>query len=131
MSNPYFCTLACIFHRHQKNLTYCSFSRCKNQSYLLYKDQKALEAKKFKIQCGFGGFFKPPPDGWPLCDSTEPEKCSDYPQNVPEIVEIVKEEPQLPGGKIYYKCKEEGFVTNIGDLAAVRIIWDHYFTYQL
>lgn len=86
---------------------------------MLYKEQKPLEAKKFKIQCGYGGFFKPPSDGWPLCDSVEPEKCSDYPQNVPDIVEIVKEEPQLPGGKIYYKCKEEGFVTNIGDLAAV------------
>ena len=94
--------------------------RCKNQSFLLYKDQKPLSATKFKIQCGYGGYFKPPPDGWPLCDSLQPEKCSDYPAQVPDFVEIVKEEAQLPGGKIYYKCKEEGFVTNIGDLRRIN-----------
>ena len=99
-----------------------NFFSCKNQSFLLYKDQKALSTTKFKIQCGYGGYFKPPPDGWPLCDSQDPKKCSDYPQKVPDFVEIVEEEPQLPGGKIYYKCKEEGFVTNIGDLAAVECV---------
>lgn len=79
-----------------------------------------MGAEEFEVKCGLGGEFEPPSDGWPLCDTVNPNMCSVFPTDVPAIVEIVKKEPQLPGGKIYYKCKEEGFITNLGPLVEVK-----------
>ena len=61
-----------------------------------------------------------PAEGWPLCDSVTPKRCDKFP-DAPDIVELVNEDPQLPGGKIFYKCKEEGFISNIGPLVEVNI----------
>ena len=78
-------------------------------------------ADTFQVQCGYGGTFAVPPEGWPLCDSVAPLKCENYPEP-PEIVELVNSHPQLPGGKIFYRCKEEGFITNIGPLVEVECV---------
>lgn len=73
---------------------------------------------EFKVQCGLGGQFQLPSDGWPICDDEKPETCENYPEP-PDIIEFVKKMPQYAGGKILYKCKEPGFISNIGDMIEV------------
>jgi hypothetical protein len=85
----------------------------------MWRDQEPLLAEKFyEVECGLGGLFQvSATKGWPLCDSLTPEKCNDFPKLTPnqsEIIEIMNPDAQLPGGKIYYKCKQEGFISNIG-----------------
>ena len=66
-----------------------------------------MNSDVFEVTCGLGGTFLPPPihlekvkrnylNGWPLCDTTTPSKCSDYP-DPPDIVELLPAEPQYPG----------------------------------
>ena len=93
--------------------------RCAEASQILWQHQRPMGEKFFQVQCVLGGVFQLPDDGWPLCDSPSPQKCEDYPEP-PEIVELVNRDPQLPGGKVFYKCKEEGFISNIGPLVEVK-----------
>ena len=63
-----------------------------------------------------------------MCDSLTPQKCSDFPTLTPnqtEIIEIMNPDAQLPGGKIYYKCKQEGFISNIGKLIEIDGEMEH------
>jgi hypothetical protein len=83
-----------------------------DSTFIMYTNQAPNGEDFFEVQCGLGGVFEPP-TGWPLCNSITPQKCDLYPEP-PDIVELVAEEPQLPGGKIRYKCKEEGFSSNLG-----------------
>ena len=52
---------------------------------------------------------------WPKCDAKKLPMCTDFPQpadNVP--IGIIKAEPQLPGGSIYYRCKKGGQISTLG-----------------
>ena len=89
----------------------------------MWKNQKPLSEKYFEVECGLGGNFKLTNEGWPLCDSKTPKKCTEFLSlteshgempPLEEIIEIINSDPQLPGGKVYYKCKQEGFISNIG-----------------
>ena len=97
--------------------------RCKDPSHIMWKNQKPLSEKYFEVECGLGGNFKLTDEGWPLCDSKTPKKCTEFLSlteshgempPLEEIIEIINSDPQLPGGKVYYKCKQEGFISNIG-----------------
>ena len=81
--------------------------RCNDTSLKLWKDQELMNSGFFEVTCGLGGTFLPPPihpekikrnylNGWPLCDTATPLKCSDYP-DPPDIVELLPAEPQFPG----------------------------------
>ena len=46
-------------------------------------------------------------------------------KNQSEIIEIMNPDAQLPGGKIYYKCKQEGFISNIGKFVEINGQLEH------
>ena len=100
------------------------YFRCKNATYIMWRNQMPLTDKYFHVQCALGGLFDLSAEGWPLCDRQTPKKCTDFPElpeTHSEIVELINPDPQLPGGKLYYKCKQEGFISNIGKLVEVTI----------
>ena len=91
----------------------------------MWRNQKPLSDKYFHVQCALGGLFNLSAEGWPLCDRQTPKKCTVFPrfpdltENHTKIVELINPDPQLPGGKLYYKCKQEGFISNIGKFVEV------------
>ena len=75
----------------------------------------------FEVTCGLGGTFLPPENGWPLCDNPTPQECSNFP-TPPDLVEPAWPlKPQLPTGKIYYKCREEGYISNLDESGLVEV----------
>ena len=50
---------------------------------------------------------------WPTCDKKSLPMCKDFPKP-PDPIDIIKEEPQLPGGAIYYRCKQGGKTSSLG-----------------
>ncbi len=87
----------------------------------MYMNQMEMEAGAgFDVTCGSGGFWDSV-EQWPFCDDASPATCNDFLSPL-DIIELVAAEPQLPGGKIKYKCKEEGFISNLGEYIEVECV---------